>query len=89
MLEEFVNSKFGKIRVLYLDGEPWFVGKDVTICLGYRDTYSAIRKNVDFEDKRTLTEKQIQQMAAESKVAQWAVLETESPRGLTLVACTA
>lgn len=50
----FENAEFGKIRTLVLDGEPWFVGKDVTMALGYGEGKSlanAVAKHVDKEDK--------------------------------------
>ncbi len=34
-LQIFENEECGKVRVLELDGQPWFVGKDVTDILGY------------------------------------------------------
>lgn len=34
-----------------INNEPWFVGKDVALVLGYTDTNQAIRKHVDNEDK--------------------------------------
>ena len=33
----FKNEEFGEVRTLVIDGEPWFVGKDVAIILGYSD----------------------------------------------------
>lgn len=48
----FSNPEFGEIRTVIIDGEPWFVGKDVCRALGYVDQYSGVRKNVDAEDKR-------------------------------------
>lgn len=47
----FENPEFGKVRVVDIEGEPWFVGKDVAEVLGYRDTDQALRKRVDEEDK--------------------------------------
>lgn len=35
-----------------IDGEPYFVGKDVAKALGYKNTKDAIKKHVDPEDKR-------------------------------------
>lgn len=32
--------------------EIWFVGKDVATALGYADTFGAIKKHVDDEDKQ-------------------------------------
>ncbi len=40
------------IRTVAIDGEPWFVGKDVTEVLGHSNTRKAIQDHVDGEDKR-------------------------------------
>lgn len=48
----FNNEKFGSIRIMQINGEPWFVGKDVAVILGYSDTAKAIRVHVDEEDKQ-------------------------------------
>ena len=47
----FKHEKFGDIRTINKDGEPWFVGKDVAEVLGYADTRKAIRMHVDDDDK--------------------------------------
>ena len=52
-LQIFNNEEFGSIRTLEIDGEPWFVGKDVADILGYTNTPKAIRDHVDDEDKLT------------------------------------
>ena len=49
----FENAEFGQVRTVMIDGEPWFVGKDVAEALGYKDTDQALRKHVDNEDKLT------------------------------------
>ena len=41
------------IRTIEIDGEAWFVGKDVATVLGYGDTDQAVRDHVDSEDKLT------------------------------------
>ena len=51
----FNNADFGEIRTLNVDGEPWFVGKDVAVVLGYSNPQKAIRDHVDSED-RTVNE---------------------------------
>lgn len=33
-----------------IDGERWFVGKDITAVLGYKKEHNAIQKRVDNED---------------------------------------
>ncbi|MDE7231106.1 MAG: phage antirepressor [Oscillospiraceae bacterium] len=47
----FKHEEFGEIRTLSIDGEPWFVGKDVADILGYAKTRNAIATHVDEEDK--------------------------------------
>lgn len=47
----FNNPEFGEIRATTIEGEPWFVGKDVAEILGYKDTSDALKKHVDEEDK--------------------------------------
>lgn len=51
-LQIFNNPEFGEIRVIEIDGEPWMVGKDVAAVLGYADTFGALKKHVDDEDKQ-------------------------------------
>ena len=50
-LQIFNNVEFGEVRTLQINNEPWFVGKDVAIILGYADLNQAIRVNVDEEDR--------------------------------------
>ena len=47
----FKNEEFGEIRTLEINGEPYFVGKDVAEILGYAEPRSAVSKKVDEEDK--------------------------------------
>ena len=51
-IELFRNEEFGEIRVVEIDNEPWFVGKDVAEALGYKNTKDALSRHVDPEDKR-------------------------------------
>lgn len=39
----FTNDKFGNVRVVMKDGKPYFVGKDVALCLGYANTVDALK----------------------------------------------
>lgn len=52
-LKIFENKEFGQMRTLVIEGELWFVGKDVAESLAYRNTAKAIRDHVDEEDKLT------------------------------------
>lgn len=49
----FKHDEFGEIRTLNIDGEPWFVGKDIAVALGYSAPRNAIQAHVDNEDKTT------------------------------------
>lgn len=49
----FKHEKFGEIRTLNIGGEPWFVGKDIAVALGYSAPRNAIQAHVDNEDKTT------------------------------------
>lgn len=50
-LQIFNNEEFGQIRTVEIDGEIYFVGKDVTEILGYSNPRKAIIDHVDEEDK--------------------------------------
>ena len=52
-LKIFENPEFGKVRTMEINGEPYFVGKDVAEILGYKDTSDAMKRHVDNEDKLT------------------------------------
>lgn len=49
----FENAEFGSVRTAVIDGEPFFVGKDVALILGYAKPENAIAAHVDDEDKTT------------------------------------
>lgn len=51
-LTVFKNESFGEIRTLVVNNEPWFVGKDVAIALGYSNSKKALSDHVDVEDKQ-------------------------------------
>jgi anti-repressor protein len=42
-LQLFKHEEFGNVRVVTVNGEPWFVAKDVAIVLGYSNAQDAIR----------------------------------------------
>ena len=47
----FKNKEFGRIRTCMVDGETYFVGKDVASALGYKNTKDALIRHVDVDDK--------------------------------------
>ena len=53
-LTVFENAKFGKVRTVVKDGEPWFVAADVCRALGIGGTHKAIEHLDDDEKGRSL-----------------------------------
>lgn len=51
-LQVFNSDEFGTIRIKTIDGEPWFVAKDVADKLGYAQT-SNMMKRIDEEDSKS------------------------------------
>ena len=45
----FNNPEFGSVRTVCIEGEPWFVAKDISDILGYAQT-SNMMKRIDEED---------------------------------------
>lgn len=50
-IKVFKNKQFGTVRTVEINGEPWFVGKDVANVLRYANPQKAIRDHVEDEDK--------------------------------------
>lgn len=50
-LRIFDSPEFGQVRTMMIDGEPWFVGKDVAEILGYANQNRDIVRHVDEEDR--------------------------------------
>lgn len=46
----FNNEEFGDVRTVVIDGEPWFVGKDVASALGYAKPLNALYTHVEKDD---------------------------------------
>lgn len=53
-LKVFNSPDFGQVRTVTIDGEPWFVGKDVADALGYSNSRDALARHVDDEDKTSV-----------------------------------
>lgn len=52
-LQLFQKEEFGTIRTVVIDGEPWFVAKDVCDILGIKNPTDALNKGLeDFERAR-------------------------------------
>ena len=50
-LNIFENAEFGQVRTVTIEGEIWFVGKDVATALGYVNSRKALADHVHEEDK--------------------------------------
>lgn len=50
-LQTFNNAELGSVRTVTINGEAYFVGKDVAEILGYSNSRKAIGDHVDEEDK--------------------------------------
>lgn len=50
-LQIFKNAEFGSVRTVTVEGEPYFIAKDITEIIGYTDASKAIADHVDAEDK--------------------------------------
>lgn len=50
-LQIFNSPEFGQVRSMMIEGEPWFVGKDVAAALEYSNTGKAVSTHVDAEDR--------------------------------------
>lgn len=53
-IQIFKNDEFGQVRTTTINGEPWFVGKDVADILGYSNPRDALAKHVDDDDRNTV-----------------------------------
>jgi len=50
-LQVFNNVEFGSVRTTTINGEVFFVGKDVAEILGYQNASKALQDHVDADDK--------------------------------------
>lgn len=50
-IQIFNNPEFGNIRTVIINSEPWFVGKDVCLVLGYARPDNAVTERVDEDDR--------------------------------------
>lgn len=47
----FSSDEFGSVRTVMIDGNPWFVGKEVAAILGYERDTKAVVDHVDEDDR--------------------------------------
>lgn len=53
-IQIFNNPEFGEIRTVIIDGEPWFVAKDISEKLGYSQVAN-MSKLIDSDDKQVIS----------------------------------
>ena len=53
-IEIFQSREFGSVRTLTIDGDVWFVGKDVAEALGYERGTKSVVDHVDADDRRMI-----------------------------------
>lgn len=58
-LQVFNNAEFGSVRSITVNGEPYFVAKDVAEILGYGNTRDTIVNHVDEEDRGVIQKSEI------------------------------
>lgn len=80
-IQVFSNSEFGSLTTITIDGEPWFIGKEVAEKLGYERGTKAVIDHVDSEDKQVFLKSHFRNLeSGNSKV-----LENIPNRGLTCI----
>lgn len=61
----FTSPEFGEVRTLEINGEAWFVGRDISEILGYERTTKAITDHVEEEDRLMVDSKTQSQIGIE------------------------
>ena len=51
IMKVFESEEFGKVKTLDVNGEPYFVGKDIADILGYQNGSRDINRHVDEDDR--------------------------------------
>ena len=47
----FNNPEFGDVRIIMIENEPWWIGRDIARALSYAKPENAVASHVDDEDK--------------------------------------
>ena len=50
-IQQFQNQHFGKLTVIEINGEFFFIGKEVAELLGYKNGSRDVNRHVDEEDR--------------------------------------
>lgn len=81
-LQVFKSGEFGKVRIVTINGEPWFSASDVGKILQHTNIRKVLCDRVDDEDKRVLMKSTIVTLDAQSGNP---VFDTVPNRGMTFV----
>ena len=76
MVQGFKNQEFGEIRTIIIEGEPWFIGKDVAEKLGFKRSADALATHIDAEDKRFVKVGEIPTLEIASKYGAYIINES-------------
>lgn len=55
VVRKFRHEMFGELNIFVIDGEPWFLGKEIAEKLNYKNTRKAVLDHVDTEDRGSVT----------------------------------
>jgi len=53
-IQIFNSPEFGEVHTIEINGEAWFIGREIAELLGYSNTRDALARHVDAEDKNTV-----------------------------------
>ena len=53
-IQIFNSHEFGEVHTIEINGEAWFIGREIAELLGYSNTRDALARHVDAEDKNTV-----------------------------------
>lgn len=78
-IQVFQNEEFGELTTIIINGDVWFIGKEIAIALGYEKPNNSVNKFVDNSDKRYFKKSEIKTLLPQNRV-----LEIPN-RGLTCI----
>lgn len=90
-IQLFAHEEFGQLRTIIRNGNLIFAGIDIATPLGYKDTDQAIREHVEDEDKFVVTQKDLDEIIANSTpvdftgVCDDAPFKIKNPRGMIFI----
>lgn len=80
-IQVFSNPEFGSLTTITIDGNPWFIGKEVAEKLGYERGTKAVIDHVDSDDRKVLLKSHFRNLENNKSI----VLENIPNRGLSCI----